>query len=217
MRVTSEPITRSPDTSDSERARRDLPLAGGPQTITVRGARARHARRSPRSEQLARVADAVAQERDLGPHPGPDRRVKGDHLIRSRVSARGAVGVDQHPAQVGTPETLEVHEQEGEIGADVDLAQPGIELRAVDDLHLTADQHVFGAEIAVAVAHQPSATRAASVAPCRARNASVNRWAASTRPGAIVPFSSSPSKLPSAFRSTDATPRAAARDGAPAA
>ena len=49
----------------------------------------------------------------------------------------------------------QVHHHEREVVGDVELAQRGFELHAVDNLKRLAEEHVLGAQVAVPLSHQP--------------------------------------------------------------
>ena len=95
------------------------------------------------------------QARHLRADPGPVRRVEEQQLRPSVVAARRAVLVDQGLREVLGAEVDQIHDQEGELGADVDLAERRIELEWIEHLHRSRfEDHVLGAQVAVAVTHE---------------------------------------------------------------
>lgn len=63
--------------------------------------------------------------------------------------------VDQHPREVVCAEAHEIHDEEGEVGRHIDLTQRRIELDGIEHLDPPfIHDHVLGAQIAVAVAHE---------------------------------------------------------------
>jgi hypothetical protein len=67
-----------------------------------------------------------------------------------------AVSVDEHPCEPLASARREVHDQECELVGHVQLAQPAVELDAVDHLQGLLEQDVLGAQIAVDLAHEPT-------------------------------------------------------------
>ena len=67
----------------------------------------------------------------------------------------GAVGAHQLERERTGAEPLEIHYEEGQIGADVGLPQRGVELDAVHDRDRILEQHVLGPQVAVAIPDQP--------------------------------------------------------------
>ncbi len=88
------------------------------------------------------------------------RRRRRRQLIVARVATGLAIGGEEDRGEVLAPGGVEVHHQEREVHADVDPAQPGIELDRVDDLHPWSEDEVLGAQVPVSVAH-PAGRRAA--------------------------------------------------------
>ena len=143
----------------------DLPLAGGPQTTSGAGPRARQPE-SQRERQallcaLRRrvVALPGAHDVDLGPHERPVAGHGGEQGVVAGVAAGGPVGGDEGRPEVRRPSALEVHDEEAEVGGDVRDAQGRVELERVDDLRRVGQHHVLGAQVAVAVGDE--AARAA--------------------------------------------------------
>ena len=98
-----------------------------------------------------------AQERDLRAHERAVGGVEGDQRIRARVAAGVPVGIDEDLAEALAAERGQIEHEEGEVVGHVQLAQPGVELDAVDDSHAIAEEDVFGAEVPVALADLPAA------------------------------------------------------------
>ena len=71
------------------------------------------------------------------------------------VAARRLVLGDQSPGEVISARRDQVHHEERQVGGHVDAAQSGIELHGVEDLdRVPLKDHMLGAQIAVAVAHE---------------------------------------------------------------
>ena len=152
-----------PAAAASASATVDLPLAASPVTQTTRGRRARQAKRSATREQLERAGGPLvrgragelrgAQEVDLGADERAHRAEEGQQRFAARVAAGGAVAAQQGAGEVVVA-AGDVHDQEGEVVADVGDAQVAVELDAVDRLDAVAEQDVLGAQVAVAVADE---------------------------------------------------------------
>src|SRR5581483_1871033 len=98
---------------------------------------------------------AVAQAGDLAADMGPG----GDVVVGQRPGVRLAGQlpvVGQEPlGRLGVAQPFEVHGQEGHVGQHVDVAQPVVELDAVEDAGAVVEaEDVLGLEVAVAVAHR---------------------------------------------------------------
>ena len=77
--------------------------------------------------------------------------MKREQPFAAGVAAGGAVAAQQRAGQVVVA-AGDVHDQEGEVVADVGDAQGAVELDAVDRLDVGAEQDVLRPQIAVAVA-----------------------------------------------------------------
>ena len=89
----------------------------------------------------------------LGPHVGP----LGDVVVQERPGqafARERLVVEHEPlGGIGPSESLEVHGEEGDVGAHVAVAEAVGELDAVEDADAVVEaEHVLRLEVAVAVA-----------------------------------------------------------------
>ena len=73
-----------------------------------------------------------------------------EQRVAARVAAGGAVAAQQGAGEVVVA-AGDVHDQEGEVVADVGDAQVAVELDAVDRLDVGAEQDVLRAQVAVAI------------------------------------------------------------------
>ena len=145
-----------------------MPLAASPVTQITRGRRARQAKRSATpSSSCARARPLVrcrarelcgAQEVDLGADQGAHRAQEGEQCVAAGVAAGGAVAAQQSAGEVVVA-AGDVHDQEGEVVADVGDAQGAVELDAVDGLDVGAEQDVLRPQVTVAVADEARRAR----------------------------------------------------------
>ena len=101
---------------------------------------------------------------DLRPDQRPLRGEEVDERVVAWIAARLAVGRDERDGEPLVA-TQQVHDEEGEIEADVDLPQGRVELHAVDDLDPALEHDVLGAQVPVAVAHQARARSRQQLVP----------------------------------------------------
>ena len=148
-----------------------MPLPATPQTTRTSGPRACQANRCPRaSSSRASPSFATAhgvfggqllraQTGDLGPHPGSVGGEEVEEDVVTRVAPGPAVVVGEPDGGFLGAEPGEIHDQEGDVRGDVDLAQRRVELDAVVDVDGASlrHDHVLGAKVAVAVPHQSCA------------------------------------------------------------
>ena len=71
---------------------------------------------------------------DLGPDQRPVRLVEAKQRL-GQVQAGGFVAGDERVDRFSSPETLQVHQQKGEVARHVGAAQRAVELYAVEDLY----------------------------------------------------------------------------------
>ena len=104
-----------------------------------------------------RIALSGPQARHLGPHEGAVRDVvmfQGGH---SRRAGELHVPVQERPPQRRRAEPLEVHGEERGVVEAVHVAQPVVELEAVEcSRPVRQQEHVVGEQVAMAVADQAS-------------------------------------------------------------
>ena len=145
LRTRSDESRAQPLAAPSSAASVVFPEPATPQMPITNGTRAVQAKRCPsRSSSRASPSDAHDRNRpalhhpqsDRRPSPGPrpERRRRTRPVNRRRGRRRTAVLGEQPRCGVGRPEPGEVHDQEGEIGSDIDIAQLGVELDAVVDV-----------------------------------------------------------------------------------
>ena len=142
-----------------------MPVADAPQ-ITITGClRARHAsRRASSAKWRASVSGAgtLGGGQLAGPkachlraHPCAIRGVEEEQRTTAVVAARRLVLGDQSSGEVISARRDQVHHEERQVRGHVDAAQGGIELDGVKDLdRVTLEDHMLGAQIAVAVANE---------------------------------------------------------------
>ena len=163
FRSSSLAITGRPERFASSPASVDLPLAAGPHTISASGPRARQRSRSASARNRsasprragsplgeAAITATFARTSAQWPH---ERQQRG----LARRPSRPAILIRQQTRGARLTVRLEVHREEGEVGADIEPAQPRVELDPVDDLHAVFEQHVLAAQIAVSVAYVAAA------------------------------------------------------------
>ena len=104
------------------------------------------------------LADSVSpcdarSARDLGPDVGPHRDVVVQERPGIGVVDELAVVLEQLVGEVVGAEALEVHREERDVGEDVAVTQPVVELEAVEDARPVVEQEdVVGEQVPVAVA-----------------------------------------------------------------
>ena len=159
LRTSSDAITIASMVGASAWARVDFPVPG---SAAHQGAR----RRDP-PEVLDGQGQAAARGVPRRVHPRPDRgdlrpdQGAGGHVEvgqRSRVVLAGelpVVGQPQERGEVGRAQALEVHREERDVGEHVAVAQPVVELDAVEDAWPVGEaEDVVREQVAVAVAHE---------------------------------------------------------------
>jgi hypothetical protein len=71
------------------------------------------------------------------------------------VAACGVVLANEHFGEVVSACAHQIHDEEGQVGSHVDLAQRGVELDGVEHRHvLVLNDHMLGTEVTVIVAHE---------------------------------------------------------------
>ena len=108
-----------------------------------------------------------AQQRHLGAHLRAVGGEEREQRVAAGIAARGAVLPHQRVRKVGPARLVELHERERQVGRDVDPAQRGLELDAVDDADALAEQDVLEPQVAVAVAHEPAGGARVELVPER--------------------------------------------------
>ena len=93
--------------------------------------------------------------RHLRPDPGAIRRIEGEQRIVAWISPRPAVRGDEAVGQLRRAEARHVHQQEGEVGGNVDVAQRRVELHAVVNVDAVRHDHVLGSQVSVALPDPP--------------------------------------------------------------
>ena len=74
------------------------------------------------------------QPLDLAADAGAVARVERDEDVDRRVVRGRGVGGDEAPRQIRALERFQIHREEGDLGGDVDAAEGGGELDAVEDV-----------------------------------------------------------------------------------
>ena len=163
-------------------------------------------REGSRRRHRSRPGGRPARRAGRRPWParGPGRRCSGGpgRRVGTRPSP-GAMARNQL-AEVGSPQPLEVHRQEGDVAQDVAVPQPVVEGQAVEDARAVVEaEHVVGQEVPVAVAHASRRRSAARTGPAgppgsarasaRARSTSARGDDSAPRPRAVEVLSHRPS------------------------
>src|SRR6185369_8389357 len=103
----------------------------------------------------------VADGADLGPDQGPIDLVEVEQRQATVIAGGLQVAIEQAPPVVRPAALLEVHDQEGDFAEDIDPAQLGGKLDAVEDMQFPIDPgDVAEMQVAVAFA-DPAGARAA--------------------------------------------------------
>ena len=106
-----------------------------------------------------------ACQRHLRTHLRPIGGEERQQRVAPRITARGAIAAHERRGQVRAAGFVQLHDEERQVSRDVDVAQPVIELDAVDHLDVALEQHVLEPEVAVSIADPAAGGAAVELVP----------------------------------------------------